>query len=290
MAKSSVAILVLAASAALAAGVADRAVARADEIAASCVGAQPMGRFDPARDLLVANFDGKPDVDDLQATAALGSVLRDPSYACVDYVAVAGAYGTQTGAYLDAPALFDSAFGPGRWLDAHRDRDEAARGLAQRIREALDRGGRVWVAEAGQSDVTAAALRLVPEADRGQIHVVQHADWNETVTTPADLRFVKDFARYHRISDGNFSDNGTPDFKTEDPSAWPLLLASPRTRDLWREAKRLSEKHNPVAEYVNPAVAAGGLDFSDTAEIAYIFGWDESMDALGFARRFAPPE
>ena len=54
---------------------------------ANCGDGGKIGLFDPSRDLLVANYDSKPDVDDLQAVAGLGTVLAHPDFACVDYIA-----------------------------------------------------------------------------------------------------------------------------------------------------------------------------------------------------------
>lgn len=251
-----------------------------------CTAAAMIGRFDPSRDLLVANYDSKPDVDDLQAVAALGTILRDPRFACVDYIATHGAYGTQTGKFLPAAKLFDLAFG-NQWVDAHADRELAVSRLVGRVTAALSQGGTIWVTEAGQSDVTAAVLRRVPEAARSQVHVIQHSDWNESVTSAEALAFVKAEAQYHKIADGNFPDNGTPAFNTNDGSAWPRLTGHPTHGAAWTEARRLSLRHNPVAEYVNPAVEAGGLDFSDTVEAAWLFGFEDMAGVDDFVARFA---
>lgn len=251
-----------------------------------CTAAPRIGLFDPARDLLVANFDSKPDVDDLQAVAGLGSVLADPEFACVDYVATSGAYGKQTGTFLQASELFTLAFGD-HWLNAHDDRAGTVAELARRMRETIAGGGKVWVAEAGQSDVTAAAVKMLPEDMWTSVNVVQHSYWNETQSSEDAMQIVVYNTRYHRVQDGNFPDNGSPAFNTKDGSHWEALLSDPRIGPIWTEAKRLSDMYNPVADYVNPAVAAGGLDFSDTVEIAYIFGFDD-MDGVGdFVERFA---
>lgn len=245
-----------------------------------------IGLFDPARDLLVANYDSKPDVDDLQAVAGLGSVLKHPAYACVDYIATAGAYGSQGGEFLPAAELFTLAFGD-KWQDAHADREGAIATLAKRMQATIAAGGRVWVAEAGQSDVTAAAVERLPKEMWTSVHVVQHSYWNESMTSKEAMQTVVYNTRYHRIQDGNFPDNGSPAFNTDDGSHWAALLADPAIGPIWAEAKRLSDLHNPVAAYVNPAVSKGGLDFSDTVEIAYIFGFDDMQGVGDFVERFA---
>ncbi|MBO6768710.1 MAG: hypothetical protein JJ901_10485 [Erythrobacter sp.] len=257
--------------------------------ALDCKAPEKLGLFDPSRDLLVANYDSKPDVDDLQAVAGLGSVLRHPDYACIDYIATAGAYGSQGGKFLPAAQLFTLAFGD-KWLDAHTDRDATVVALAERMHKTIARGGRVWVAEAGQSDVTAAAVEQLPKDMWTGVHVVQHSYWNESMTSDEAMQTVVYNTRYHRIQDGNFPDNGSPAFNTTENRHWQALLADPHIGPIWAEAKRLSDLHNPVAAYVNPAVAAGGLDFSDTVEIAYIFGFDDMEGVGDFVERFARGE
>lgn len=257
-----------------------------DDHAQNCEDAAIIGQFDPARDVLIANYDSKPDVDDLQSVAGLGTVLADPAFACVQYLATAGAYGTQDGDFIPASHLFDLAFGD-RWVDAHADRDAAIERLAKVAGAALANGGKVWITEAGQSDVSAAMIRKLPEEHWGNIHLVQHSDWNESTTSEADIYFVRRKIRYHRISDGNFAGNGSPSFNTHDAVHWPALLGDRRIGAIWTEAKRLSDLHNPTAAYVNPAVSAGGLDFSDTAEVAYVFGFDDMADVGDFVARFA---
>jgi len=49
--------------------------------------------------------------------------------------------------------------------------------------------GTIWIAEAGQSNFTAALVKAVqvkfPEINtKNKFHVVQHSEWNESVTAP----------------------------------------------------------------------------------------------------------
>ena len=55
--------------------------------------------------------------------------------------------------------------------------------------DTLNRGGDIWIAEAGQSDFSADTLRQVslklPNINtKERIHIVQHSDWNEESTNP----------------------------------------------------------------------------------------------------------
>jgi hypothetical protein len=52
-------------------------------------------RFDVQKDLLLAQFDCKTDVDDLHSAAALVTLLSNPKYSKIKFHAVAGTYGIQ---------------------------------------------------------------------------------------------------------------------------------------------------------------------------------------------------
>ena len=249
-----------------------------------------LGLFDPTKDLLISNFDSKPDVDDLHAIAALSTVLRSAPFDEIQYVAVAGAYGTQGGEYIEAPVLFELAFGDA-WLDAHNHRDATIAALADRVIQTLDAGGEVWVQDAGQSDVSSDTVKQVaarrPDLEtKSTYHVIQHSDWNESVTAPDKLQTLKQLADYRRIPDGNAVGNGSPGYVSEDASLWQAILTHPDFGPVWTEAKTIADTRNPDAAYVNPAVAKGGLDFSDTAEVAFILGFNEMLGVEAFIATF----
>ncbi|TWU21855.1 hypothetical protein Pla144_45520 [Bythopirellula polymerisocia] len=259
---------------------------------ATASAAEPIGRFDPGQDLLLAHFDLKTDVDDVHSVAAIATMLADPAMAKVRCHAVAGAYGVQTGLYVPAEGLFDLVFDDD-WSDAHSDRDAALDRVTRLAAETLEAGGTVWVAEAGQSDFTAAVVRRLAErvpADelRSRIVVVQHADWNEEVTTAADLSYVRRTTNYKRIPDGNSVGNGTPGFRSELPVDWQTRITIARLATIWRRAIDIANRYNGVeGRYLNEAIAAGGLDFSDVSEVAWIFGLEDLTDAEAFFDRFA---
>ncbi|MEO1659400.1 MAG: hypothetical protein AAFR51_00320 [Pseudomonadota bacterium] len=265
----------------------------------TCAASETIGRFDPAIDLFIAQFDIKTDTDDLHSAAAVATMLAHPRFACVDYLAVSGTYGTQGGSYVDPDTLFENAFGD-RWIEAHNNRDTAAQTLALRIAPVIANGGHVWIMEAGQSDVSAATLAALPDGLRppevkAHLHIVQHSDWNERVTSPEALERVKREVDYIKIADGNAVGNGTPGFNTDDRSAWPALLNAASVGAIWHQAQALALKYNgsghddqsiAVGGYDNQAIGAGGLDFSDTSEAAYIFGYDALYDVDAFVAAF----
>lgn len=248
--------------------------------------------FNIEKDLLLANYDCKTDVDDLHSVAAFYTLLSNPAYSDISYHAVAGSYGTQEGLYVPPNELFQRAFGE-NWTDAHKDFNAAVEKVKFLVIEKLEDTGDIWIAEAGQSDFSAALIREVskdfPEINLNQrIHVVQHADWNEKVTTAADLQYVKENTDYHRIQDGNSIGNGTPGFRSPDFTNWSDMLADSGLLEVWQLAFDLGMKYNgKEGRYNNEAVAAGGLDFSDMVEVVWILGIENVSDSEDFFRNLA---
>ena len=251
-----------------------------------------LGHFQIKNDLFLANFDCKTDVDDLHSVAAVATVLADPRFKKVKFHAVAGTYGTHTGLYVPADELFALAF-CSNWSDAHANYDNALQEVAARAVQALEDGGSIWIAEAGQSDFSADLMQQIttklPQINTAKrIHIVQHSDWNERVTTPAKLAFVKAAGQYHKIPDGNAVGNGSPGFRSETPVDWRSHLTRPDLVKIWELAINLANKYNGKEQrYLNEAIAAGGLDFSDVAETCWIFGCAHLPDAAAFFHQFA---
>lgn len=250
-----------------------------------------MGRFDLERDLFLAHFDSKTDVDDVHSIAGVATMLADPRLAGVNFHAVAGAYGIQEGLYVPSNELFDLAFGS-RWSDAHLNYGRALEETLALAQKTLTGGGCIWIAEAGQSNFSADLARRVaeqmPAVDlRQRLHVVQHSDWNEEVTRPEDLAYVQQHTAYHKIPDGNEFNNGTPGFRTPDWMGWKPYLQNPRLIAIWEMAITIANRYNAAeGRYLNPAIKAGGMDFSDVAETCWIFGFEHLPDAEAFFEEF----
>lgn len=267
-----------------------------------CDSAAQLGRFKPASDLLIANFDNKPDTDDLLAAAGLATMLRDERFACVRYIAVTGAYGAEPGRvtekasawqYIEVSTLYERAF-PGSWADAHADRPATIDSVAEQASATLHAGGDVWIMEAGQSDLTAAVARRLAELDpsidlRSRVHLVQHSDINELLTTPAALAYVREHLDYITIGNGNIAGNGTPGFKTSSGAVWPALLADAGAGAVWSEAQRLALINSGKTGHTNEVIAAGGLDFSDLVAATWIFGFEDLADVDAYVDEFVRP-
>lgn len=245
------------------------------------------GRFNVQVDLLLAQFDCKTDVDDLHSVAALSTLLSNSNFSKIKYHAVAGTYGTQEGFYVPPNELFQLAFG-NSWTDAHKNIESAIIRVKIIVESTLANGGDIWIAEAGQSDFSAELVRNIqadlPNVKTVQrIHVVQHSDWNEKVTTPEDLQFIKQNTDYQKIADGNIVGNGTPGFRSPEFTGWKNKITNPRLKEIWQLANDLGIKYNGKdGRYKNAAVAAGGLDFSDLSETCWILGIEDIKDAEHF--------
>lgn len=246
-------------------------------ITVSCERSKQQGVFDLKKDLLLLNYDCKTDVDDLESAAAFRMLLTLPDYSGIRYHVVAGTYGTQEGLYVPPDSLFAKAFGD-HWTDAHRDRAGAVGKVKDLIIPVLNAKGDIWIAEAGQSDFSASLVRAVVKELPGintqqRIHIVQHSDWNEEVTPPEQLDFVKEHTDYVKIPDGNAVGNGTPGFRNAEEKDGIAKISDPELQEIWQITLDLCRRYNgQEGRYLNEAIAAGGVDFSDFVEVCHILG------------------
>ena len=242
-------------------------------------------RFDVQKDLLLAHYDCKTDVDDLHSIAAFRSLLSLSAFKDLNFHVVTGAYGTQEGLYVPPESLLDKAFQ--RWSDAHTDFDKALNETYTKALATLDNKGSIWIAEAGQSNFSAALVELIrnkhPKIDtKNLIHIVQHSNWNEEVTSEKARNYVRKHTTYHKIPDGNALDNGSPGFRSNQKIALNLFL-NEELQKIWSEAIDLGNTYNGIdGRYYNESIAKGGLDFSDTSEICYILNLTEIEDSISF--------
>jgi hypothetical protein len=244
-------------------------------------------RFNKEKDLLLAHFDCKTDVDDLHSMAALATLHELKAFSDINYHVVAGAYGVQKGLYVPPNDLCKIAFG-NNWSDAHEDFEKAQKDVLKIARKTLTNGGDIWIAEGGQSDFSAALVRKIQTSDasiktKERIHLIQHADWNEKVTDSLDLEFVRIHTDYNKIPDGNTIGNGTPGFRSEEIVEWRKKVSNKKLIEVWKMAIAAGNKYNgSEGRYNNEAVEKGGLDFSDLSETCWILGLEGLKDAEAF--------
>ncbi|MGB5172996.1 MAG: hypothetical protein WBN11_15620 [Eudoraea sp.] len=252
----------------------------------------PIKAFNLKSDLLLAQLDCKTDVDDLHTAAALATLLSNQEYTSLKYHTVTGTYGIQEGLYVPPNPLLNLAFGD-NWTDAHKDKAAAVEKVKAIALNTLKNDGDIWIAEAGQSDFSAALVKAIQAALPGlntteRIHIVQHSNWNEEVTSPESLDFVKKNTDYQKISDGNAVGNGTPGFRDPEYTKWEDKIEDPKLIEIWESAIAISNQYNGKEErYNNEAIAAGGLDFSDLSEVCWILGIQDIKDTEAFFNRYS---
>ncbi|RAJ12315.1 hypothetical protein [Arenibacter echinorum] len=250
-------------------------------------GALQAGSFNIEKDLLLVQYDCKTDVDDLHTIAAFVTLMSDPNFSKINYHAVAGTYGIQSGLYVPPNPLLELAF-KDNWTDAHNNTQTAVEQVRSKITATLLNKGDVWIAEAGQSDFTAELIKSIqanlPEINTSEnIHVVQHSDWNEKSTSPEDLEFVKKNTDYHKIPDGNVVGNGTPGFLSAEYTQWKDKITNPKLIEVWELAIEISNEYNGKdGRYNNKAISQGGIDFSDLSEVCWILGINDIKDTAEF--------
>lgn len=232
-------------------------------------------KFNLDKDLLLVHFDCKTDVDDIQTMAGLSTLLKNKTYQNLSYHAVTGTYGVQEGLYVPPNTLLERAF-IGHWSDAHTDIDKAVKEVLQKVKITLLQNGDVWIADAGQSDFSAKLIAAVKTEIKNinskvRFHVVQHSDWNESVTAEKALNYVKTHTDYNKIPDGNALNNGTPGFRDPYYKELKKQVKDAELLDIWDHAIAISNQYNGKDDrYLNEAIAAGGLDFSDLSEVCWI--------------------
>lgn len=259
--------------------------------------------FNKETDLLLANFDLKPDEDDVMAAAALACMLKHPDFAEVNCYAVAGAYGDQNHLFITAgvPDYYNVLFGEENthWTNAHAYWNESVTRVKNKVIPILNSGGQVFVQEAGQSNITFDVLQAVLAEGldlatiKKQVIVVQHSRYNENNTTPSELAWLKEHTTYKKIDDGNTDDNETPGYRSKD-SQWLERAKSPNNpnkvaRAIWIEADKVCDEWE--GEWTNKWIAAGGVDFSDCVENWFIFNLGkEAGDIESFWNRYVTNE
>ena len=248
--------------------------------------------FNPKTDLLLANFDLKPDEDDVMAAAALATVLKHPDFKDVNYYAVAGAYGDQKHIFITAgvPDYYNDLFGKENkhWTNAHANLDKSVIRATKKIIPILKKGGKVFVQEAGQSNFTYDVLQKTITEDiplatiKKNVVIVQHSKYNEKNTTPSELTWLKNNTIYIKVEDGNTANNGTPGFRSKD-AKWLDIAKSvnnPNTavRNIWILADAVCDEWEST--WTNRFIKAGGVDFSDFVENWRIFGLGDKANSL----------
>ena len=175
--------------------------------------------------------------------------------------------------------MLEATYGD-NWLDSANELTESVNTAADRWAATLANGDDVWVAEGGPSDFTGEVLRRIgevfPSVDTELVHVVQHSagsSFNERSTSNRNINLVMDVSDYIAIDDGNDGNNGTADLRQQSRSFVNTALAS-----------RFASEWEAAFDYLDPINQK--LDFSDTVELLFIVGDDDTDDVDDFADRY----
>jgi hypothetical protein len=219
-----------------------------------------------------------PDKDDGHSAAADRTILESmfgADWLSNHAVAVSGTYGLNKNTFNTASdAVMDATWSErGGWIPADRDWSAAVELVFKRWLATLQAGGDVFVKEGGQSDFTAKLVTRLQEEYPGinpqkRIHVVQHSDWNENMTTPEALTYTRANTNYIRIRDANRYLRRKGPVESFETAA----TQHPVFSQAWRAA----------FDYFSPSQL---LDFSDTGELMHILGMGE-MGIDEFRMRF----
>ncbi len=247
-------------------------------------------KFKIDKDLLLLHFDLKTDVDDVHTIAALDLILQSNEYKDLNYFAVSGTYGIQSGLFVPANELFETVFKK-RWADLHNERTLAINKTVQEVMGVLSNGGRIWVTEAGQSDFTQTLLLALNKNGvnytKEQFITVQHSEWNEKETSVNALSYVKNETTYIKIPDGNIEGNGSAGFNDKTYSTKTLENNKLLSSKAWTLANKISTKYNGInGRYNNKAISGGGADFSDLVEVTYILDIKNTPTVAAYFSQF----
>ena len=270
--------------------------------------------FDRNKDLLIFQFDNRPDPDDIHSQAAVGCLLHHSDFDGVNTYGVLGATGTQGHEILNSSSLMNLIFGPegpDTWTDARsfneKDGDPnqawltSVERVSNKSKSVLLSGGNVWVMEAGQSHITRDWIEALQangvsrDICRDRIFIVQHSGWNHRHNREEDLAFLKENSQYIRIDDGNYDtndqgeeNNDTPDYQTDESevelhkelrsAAKSDANPNETTRAIWEEADRIIEETGFNKAW--SPISKGALDFSDTSEAWWIMELGDKANTL----------
>lgn len=238
--------------------------------------------FNPEEDLLSLHYDHAPDRDDGHSAVADRVILQEKfgvDWINEHVIPVSGAYGQNRKLFQpESDTVMDVVWNDtGGWIAADKNWEQAIDTLSKRWLNTIEQGGKVWVKEGGQSDITADVIRKIQKENpdigtRQDIRIVQHSDWNEDQTTKEDLAYVKEKSDYIRIWDANAYLND------RDGNSKFARMASGH--------KVYGAMWTAAFDYLPPE---DKVDFSDTGELLAILNM-EKIDVNAFAERYFSDE
>ena len=237
------------------------------------------GAFNVEKDLMSFHHDFAPDRDDGHAIVA-NKVLADVYQ--LNHIYVGGTTGINEDRYNPKSTTYiNSVLGENNWINYLADKNQAAAEVGSKWIETIKDGGRVFVAEGGQSDLSLRAAEYVSSKgyDTRNIYIVQHSrGFNTKNTSPGVYEGLESLGVGHfYIADGNKIDNGTADLSynsAQETNTFRSIAAQSKYANDWQKAWGFYD--------------LGRVDFSDTVEVLHILGvgLDKVNNIVDFANYF----
>ncbi len=223
-------------------------------------------------DLISLHYDFAPDRDDAHASVSAMTLTDTLNIQPLVVTGTTGD-GNRSRYIADAVRFQNVVWGINGHVPAMERWDEAVSTVANIWTDVIDRGGKVFVAEGGQSDFTADVIRLLinnGNYNRNDVEVIQHSIWNEEQSSQQDLNFVRQNTVYLKIEDGNGA-NATADLNQKSNNFLQ-----------WASNRNNSNKWDEAFNFLNPD---NKLDFSDTVELLHIL--DIGLDQISSPDTFS---
>jgi hypothetical protein len=240
--------------------------------------------FDSSKDHISLHYDMSYDPDDYLSAVADRSVI-EPTYGTIflrnQTSRVIGTCGGSCSGYnKPADKLMQYTYGDvGGYKLTIGANDpklytEAMNYEFNLFKSTIQRAGRIFVKEGGESDFTKRVIEQLEKwlANSGKcVYIVQHSSTNEKNNGPGVLSYVKSKANYIKISDGN------PPYRKSNWSLNGKTFDFYGLRSRWKCAWQLSFDDFKLAKsYCNGKGKVEPIqkcvDFSDTHELLYIIG------------------
>jgi hypothetical protein len=261
-------------------------------------------KFNKLKDHIALHYDMSYDPDDYLSAVADRAVLEtlfDKVFLEFQTSRVIGTCGGNCKGYnLPAKKLMDYTYkdvGGYEITIAANDPSKYSNAMNYELdffKKTIIKGGRVFVKEGGESDLTKRIVEQLEKWKSGSgkcVYIVQHSSTNENNAGSGVLSYVKSKCNYIKIADGN------PPYRKSNWSFNGKKFDFYGLQSKWECAWKLAfDEFKKLRSYCNsrPQSVDGCVDFSDTHELLYIVNINTStssgnLSLNDFVLKFLPP-
>lgn len=235
--------------------------------------------FNPSKDHIALHYDMSYDPDDYLSAVADRTIIETlygTKFLLNQSNRVIGTCGSPCSGYnKPADKLMDYTYGDvGGWKNSLTDSKNALKYELDFYKDTINRGGRVWVKEGGESDFTMKVVQELEKVKKGLgkcVYIIQHSSTNEKNNGKGVLSYVKTNTMYTKISDGN-----PPYQKSKwkmNGKSFDFYALGSKWECAWKLAFDEFKKKKSYCSKKSQSVTKC-VDFSDTHELLYITGDD----------------